>query len=71
MSPGVMSFLHVNDLQTPLPVYKYINDCNLIEICAKGDISSLQESLDIVSNWSERNDVYQPPKDKRNGSMLL
>ncbi len=64
--------IHVNDLQTPLPVYKYIDDCNLIEIFAKGDISSLQESLDIVSDWSERNDVcINPQKTKRSGSMLL
>ncbi len=26
---------HINDLQTPLPLYKYIDDCNVIEVCAK------------------------------------
>ncbi len=47
LAPKILG--HINDLQTPIPLYKYIDDYNVIEVCAKDGRSSLQESLNIVN----------------------
>ena len=54
--------VHINDLQTPLPLYKYIDDCNVKEVCAKDGRSSIHESLNIVNDWSYRNDMRINPQ---------
>ena len=55
--------VHINDLQTPLPLYTYIDERNVIEVCAKDGRSSLEESLNIIVNdWSYRNDMRINPQ---------
>ncbi len=61
--PGPKNFLvHINDFQTPLPMYKYMDDCNVIEVCAKEGKFSLQECLNIVNDWSYCNDMRINPQ---------
>ncbi len=38
-------------------MYKYADDCTLFEICNYDSVSILQQSANIVSDWSVRNDM--------------
>ena len=38
-------------------MYKYVDDCTLFEICNYDSVSILQQSANIVSDWSVRNDM--------------
>ena len=54
---GPKDFLvHINDLTTPCPIYKYVDDSTIFEICSTGDVSRIQESADIASKWSQDSD---------------
>ncbi len=55
---GSQKFLvHINDLQTSCPLYKYVDDETLFEICSATSVSLLQESVDIVSKWIKQNNM--------------
>ena len=55
---GPKNFLaHINDLSTPCPIYKYVDDSTIFEICTPGSVSALQESADIATQWSKDNDM--------------
>ena len=36
--------LYVNDLESNVPLYKYVDDSTLFEICDTTDVSVMQES---------------------------
>ena len=55
---GPQDFLvQINDLVTPCPVYKYVDDSTIYEICPKNKPSVIQESADIAVQWSRDNDM--------------
>ena len=39
---------HINDLQTPCPIYKYVDDSTIFEICNQDMVSVIQDSADLV-----------------------
>ena len=44
--------LYVNDLVTPVPLFKYVDDSTLFEICNMNEISEIQESIDKAADWT-------------------
>ena len=47
--------LYVNDLVTPVPLFKYVDDSTLFEICNMNEISEIQESIDKAADWTSMN----------------
>ena len=55
---GPKCFLvYINDLETPVPLYKYVDDSTLFEICHRTSESVLQHSVDIAARWTRHNDM--------------
>ncbi|KAK2193746.1 hypothetical protein NP493_7g07025 [Ridgeia piscesae] len=55
---GPKCFLvYINDLRTTVPLYKYVDDSTLFEICDRNYVSVIQESVDIAARWTEQNDM--------------
>ena len=55
---GPKCFLvYINDLRTTVPLYKYVEDSMLFEICYRNGVSVIQESVDIAARWREQNDM--------------
>ena len=55
---GLKCFLvYINDLETPVPLYKYVDDSTLFEICHRKSKSALQHSVDIAARWTLHNDM--------------
>ena len=54
---GPKHFLvHINDLRTPCPIYKYVGDSTVFEICNQSRVSVIQDSGNITQ-WSSDNDI--------------
>ena len=47
--------MFINDLTTTAPIYKYVDDSTIFEVCQEGDTTQIQESVDIV--WTNQNDM--------------
>ena len=47
--------LYVNDLESNVPLYKYVDESTLFEICNTTDVSVMQESIDRAVNWTNNN----------------
>ena len=45
----MFSCIYINDLMTPVPLCKYVDDSTLFEICEMKGVSSMQESMDIAA----------------------
>ena len=57
-SLGPNCFLvYINVLETPVPLYKYVDDSTLFEICHRKKESVLQHSVDIAGRWTLHNDM--------------
>lgn len=56
---GPLFFLvMINDLETNLPIYKYVDDCTIYEIVSRSSPnSSLQSNIDTINDWTERNNM--------------
>ena len=55
---GPKCFLvYINDLEIPAPLYKYVDDSTLFEICHRKSESVLQHSVDIAARWTLQNDM--------------
>ena len=55
---GPKCFLaYINDLHTPCPLFKYVDDSTICEICDRKSASIIQESVDITARWVEQNDM--------------
>ena len=48
------SLLYINDLETHVPLYKYVDDITLFEICNMNEVSEIQESIDIAVDWTSK-----------------
>ena len=49
--------MYINNLETPDPLYKYVDDSTLFEICHRKSESVLQHSVDIAARWTLHNDM--------------
>ena len=50
---------------TPVPLYKYVSDSTLFEICEMKGVSLMQESVSIAARWTSNNDMkINPDKSK-------
>ena len=49
--------VYINDLDTPVSLYKYVDDSTQFEICHSKSESVLQHSVDIAARWTVRNDM--------------
>ena len=48
---GPKNFLvQINDLQTPCPMFKYVDDSTVFDVCNNSSVPMLQESADIISD---------------------
>ena len=53
---GPTCFLvYINDLETPVPLHKYVDDITLYEMCHRKSESVLQHSVDIAARWTLHN----------------
>ena len=49
--------MYINELTTIAPIYKYVDDSTLFEVCHEGDNTCIQESVDMVGLWTNQNDM--------------
>ena len=49
--------IYINDLSTPVPLYKYVDDSTQFELCEMNCISLMQESVNIAAEWTNNNDM--------------
>ena len=47
--------LYINDLDTHVALFKYVDDSTLFEICNTNEISEIQESIDKAADWTPMN----------------
>ena len=47
----------INDLQTPCPIFKYVDDSTIFDVCNNNGVPMLQESADIITDGSRHNDM--------------
>ena len=41
----------------PRPIYKYVDDSTIFEICNQDMVSVIQDSAEVVEQWSCINDI--------------
>ena len=46
--------MFINDLTTTAPIYKYVDDSTIFEVCHEGDNTQIQESVDMVAIWTNQ-----------------
>ena len=61
--------LYVNDLESNVPLYKYVDHSTLFEICNTTDVSVMQESIDRAVNWTNNN--YVNINSKKSKQMVI
>ena len=49
--------VYIKNLETPVPLYKYVDDSTQFEICHRKSGSVLQHSVDIAARWTVHNDM--------------
>ena len=55
---GPNDFLvQINDLQTPCLIFKYMDDSTIFYVCNNTSVPMLQDSADIITDWSCHNDM--------------
>ena len=57
--------LYINDLETHVPLFKYVDDSTLFEICNTNEISENQESIDKAADWTSMNCMKINSKSQR------
>ena len=57
LSGSKYCLVHISDLQTLCPIYKYVDDNTIFEICNQDMVSVMQGSADLVEQWSCNNDM--------------
>ena len=62
----ILFLLMINDLATETPLlsshWKYVDDLTISEVIPSGGTSSLQKDLDVIAQWSSRNNMNLNPK---------
>ena len=55
---GPRSFImFINDLTTRAPIYKYVDNSTIFEVCQEGYNTQIQESVDMVGIWTNQNNM--------------
>ena len=49
--------MFINDLTTTAPIYKYVDDSIMFEVCQESDTTQIQESVDMVDVCTNQNDM--------------
>ena len=49
--------LHIDDLDTTAPMYKYVDDTTIFEMCNDDELSTIQESINTMVTWTDSNDL--------------
>ena len=49
--------MFIKYLTTIAPIYKYVDDSTIFEVCHEGDNTQIQESVDMVEIWTNQNDM--------------
>ena len=49
--------VQTNDLQKPCPIFKCVEDSTIFYVCNNTGVPMLQESADIITDWSRHNDI--------------
>ena len=57
--------MYINELVTQLPLYKFVDDSTVFEICNTNEVSVIQESLDVAVEWTVNNDMEINPAKSR------
>ena len=47
----------IDDLKAYHPIYKFVDDSTPFEIVNKNTVSTIQESIDQISEWTCKNDM--------------
>ena len=55
--PQGIFIVYMNDLETPVPLYKCLDHSTLFEICHRKSESVLQHSVDIAARWTVHYDM--------------
>ena len=63
--------LYVNDLESNVPLYKYVDDSTLFEICNTTDVSVMHESKDRAVNLTNNNCMKITSKNQRKWLFVL
>ena len=61
--------VYINDLETPVHLYKYVDDSTLFEVCERNGVSLMQESVDIAANWTDEN--YMKLNKEKSKEMII
>ena len=61
--------MYINDLLTPVPLYKYVDDTTLFEICEMNSISLMQASVNIAAEWTNKN--YMKINSEKSKEMII
>ena len=65
MSGPKCFLMYINNLVTQLPLYKFVDDSTVFEICNTNEVSVIQESIDVAVEWTVNNDMeINPDKSK-------
>ena len=54
--------MYINDLVTQLPLFKFVDDSTVFEICNTSEVSVIQESVDVAVEWTANNDMEINPE---------
>ena len=49
--------VYINDLRTTVPLYMYVDNSTLFEICDRKVVYVIQDLVDIAARWTEQNDI--------------
>ena len=67
---GPKCFLvYINYLETPVHLYKYVDDSTLFEVCERNGVSLMQEAVDIAAKWTEEN--YMKLNKEKSKEMII
>ena len=62
----ILFLIMINNLAThsppPLSHWKYIDDITISEVSSLGEVSSLQNDIDCISQWAQQNNMNLNPK---------
>ena len=61
--------VYINDLETPVHLYKYVDDSTLFDACERNGVSRMPESVDIAAMWPEEN--YMKLNKEKSKEMII
>ena len=71
MSGPKCVLMYINDLVTQLPLYKFVDDSTIFEICNTNKVSVIQESIGVAVEWTVNNDMKISHEKSRDDYMFF